>query len=203
MRVQAGSKNNNAKLTEIQVGEAKGYLVKGLTLAETQQVTGIDRRNLWAIYHTKSWKHVEPNLSVVLPDKNPRPTEKRCPNCCQVKPLTQFHKSSRPPLFVKYCCRECSNALGKKRNQKIRKAVLVKYGGACTCCGESQPEFLSVDHVNGGGSQERRLLKSTGIMLKLYRSDVLPEYRLLCFNCNCSRGFSGYCPHTLEEKEAQ
>ncbi len=25
------------------------------------------------------------------------------------------------------------------------------------------------------------------------------DFRILCWNCNCSRGFSGYCPHALKE----
>lgn len=79
----------------------------------------------------------------------------------------------------------------------IRKTVLERYGGKCECCGESHPEFLNIDHVNGDGRQDRaRLGGSTGIYRLLARTpERIHGYRLLCANCNFSRGLHGYCPH--------
>jgi hypothetical protein len=79
--------------------------------------------------------------------------------------------------------------------------------GPCACCGESRLEFLTLDHIHGNGKEDR--LKNhrdgTGILTKL-RYDGWPEnakkeYRLLCFNCNCSIGIRGYCPHQRERDE--
>ncbi len=40
-------------------------------------------------------------------------------------------------------------ALTYRRN--LRAKVLSHYGGKCSCCGESTPEFLAIDHTEGGG----------------------------------------------------
>ena len=40
----------------------------------------------------------------------------------------------------------------------IRMEVFDHYGNKCVCCGESQHEFLTIDHINGGGNIERKKL---------------------------------------------
>src|SRR6266852_7200270 len=44
----------------------------------------------------------------------------------------------------------------KVRNQKKRRTVLALLGGKCRNCGIDDERVLQVDHLNGGGSQERR-----------------------------------------------
>ena len=81
---------------------------------------------------------------------------------------------------------------------KLRKEVLVAYGNICACCGEDRIEFLSIDHINGGGNKERKKLKlSGGVSFYQYlRKNNFPKgYRVLCHNCNMARGLYGYCPH--------
>jgi hypothetical protein len=76
-----------------------------------------------------------------------------------------------------------------------RKAVIEALGNKCACCGETEYEFLTLDHVKGGGQKHR-----TEMGGKLW-SSILNEgcpgdkYRVLCFNCNMSLAHSGYCPH--------
>lgn len=93
--------------------------------------------------------------------------------------------------------------LAKKREQdrKSKQAIIDAFGGKCVCCGEDQFEFLTVDHIKGDGHAHR---KRIGRGRRLY-NDILKtgccknSYRLLCFNCNISRGFYGYCPHHPED----
>lgn len=91
----------------------------------------------------------------------------------------------------------------KLRNRKIKKIVMEHYGGKCECCGETRIEFLTIDHVNGDGAKHRRKLGKIGgnfyRYLKKNNYPTDPPLQVLCFNCNCTRGFSGYCPHELEE----
>jgi hypothetical protein len=54
---QIGELNHNAKLTAELVLTIRG-LYESKTLAEIQSITGVDRRNLWAVVHRKSWKHI-------------------------------------------------------------------------------------------------------------------------------------------------
>ena len=83
------------------------------------------------------------------------------------------------------------------------KLELVKaYGGKCVCCGESRIEFLTIDHVEGGGRKQRKEKKLHGTQFYHWlRARGFPKegYRLLCYNCNCSRGHLGYCPHDREK----
>ena len=87
----------------------------------------------------------------------------------------------------------------KKYNQKLRLEVLIHYGGnppKCACCGESHIEFLTIDHIHGGG---RKHSKITGLGTSFYkwlRKNNFPDgFQVLCWNCNCAKGHYGYCPH--------
>lgn len=40
----------------------------------------------------------------------------------------------------------------KRRRKELRMHVLNHYGGKCVCCGTTTMEFLSIDHINDGGS---------------------------------------------------
>ena len=89
----------------------------------------------------------------------------------------------------------------KERMRKIRLEVLIHYSEnppKCKCCGETYLEFLTIDHINGNGSEHRRNMKNSNIYVEL-RSKKFPEgFRVLCWNCNSSRGCYGYCPHEKE-----
>lgn len=78
--------------------------------------------------------------------------------------------------------------------RKLRQQAFDHYGRECACCGETQEEFLTIDHIAGNGSQHRRLIGSD-IYQWLRTWDYPPGFRILCFNCNCALGFRGYCPH--------
>jgi len=80
---------------------------------------------------------------------------------------------------------------------KLRQEIVTAYGGKCECCGESMIEFLSVDHINGGGYKLRNTTQKGGKFYRDLRRLGFPkdEYRLLCMNCNFSLGKYGYCPH--------
>lgn len=88
----------------------------------------------------------------------------------------------------------------KKVNSKLKLETIAAYGGECACCGEIQPEFLTLDHANHDGKEHRKSLGGWGgiIMYRKLRQDGFPQnlgLRILCFNCNCSLGIFGYCPH--------
>jgi hypothetical protein len=86
----------------------------------------------------------------------------------------------------------------------LRKKIIEGYGSKCVCCNESNYMFLTIDHINNDGYQEKRIFKNNMhafynyLVKKNFPSD---KYRLLCYNCNCSRGFYGTCYHELCIKE--
>src|SRR3990167_5894910 len=90
----------------------------------------------------------------------------------------------------------------KKRayTKRVFAAVLAQYGSECACCGEDEPRFLTVDHVDGSGAQHRREIKRFGrefyVWLRL--SGWPSGYRILCWNCNSGRFMNGgVCPHEV------
>jgi hypothetical protein len=93
----------------------------------------------------------------------------------------------------------------RRRSRRLRMEVITAYGGKCACpdCDVTTPEFLSVDHKNGGGNKHRRQLsgRSHGGTQHLYRwlkTNDFPRdnFQLLCRNCNAAKSEHGSCPHT-------
>lgn len=82
---------------------------------------------------------------------------------------------------------------------QVKKEALRAYGGACGCCGEDRLELLTLDHIDGRGAEHRRRTGRGGHIYRWLRSRGFPAgFRVLCFNCNCSIGTQGYCPHARE-----
>lgn len=94
--------------------------------------------------------------------------------------------------------REYSRRGAKAYRDRLRKLVIDAYGGKCVCCGETIFAFLVLDHVNGGGTAERRT--HGGRSIQAYRDarnrGYPPDYQVLCHNCNHGRAINdGVCPH--------
>ena len=101
--------------------------------------------------------------------------------------------------------REAILAQKKAADRAIKAEIVAAYGGKCECCGEDRVEFLTIDHKNGDGAAHRRELgkraKGRYFYKEIKRLGFSKDrYRLLCFNCNISRGFYGYCPHRPDDK---
>ena len=67
-------------------------------------------------------------------------------------------------LGFKKCsiCRSQTN----KKNRIIKLEVIEAYGGRCACpggCDVTEPDWLSMDHVFGGGVKHRKQLKVIGL----------------------------------------
>jgi len=96
--------------------------------------------------------------------------------------------------------REEEKAKNRSYYHKLRLECLIAYGGnppQCACCGERYIEFLTIDHIIGGGHQHRLKLKGGGqeIYRYLRKANFPLGYRVLCWNCNVAIGFYGICPH--------
>jgi hypothetical protein len=121
------------------------------------------------------------------------------------KEYQKTHKEEIKLQRQKYWLRIRSETLIKmSKNNKIRrlsqrKKCLDHYGNKCSCCDETTPEFLGIDHIDGGGRQHRKQIKNTSIYSWLIKNNFPDGYRILCHNCNLSIGFYGYCPHQGKE----
>lgn len=87
----------------------------------------------------------------------------------------------------------------RKTDLRLKLQVIKAYGGKCSCsgCNEDRWEFMTIDHIEGGGQVDRAKFGNTAKFYRFLRNNCYPKdkYRLLCFNCNSSRGAFGYCSH--------
>ena len=85
----------------------------------------------------------------------------------------------------------------------LKKEVLTYYGNGklqCVCCGESDINFLSIDHINNDGAQHKKQIKYAGLYAWLKRKSFPKGFQTLCFNCNCGKRITkGVCPHNIQE----
>lgn len=82
----------------------------------------------------------------------------------------------------------------KRRYEKYRLEAILRYGGKCACCGEKELVFLTIDHVNGGGSAHRKAV-GNNIGNWLRKNGYPSGYRVLCHNCNWAFHKLGHCAH--------
>lgn len=111
-----------------------------------------------------------------------------------------LHCCISPAVADRIYCAAC-NATRNHDRRKYKQQVIDAYGGKCACCGEATFEFLSLDHISNDGAAQRRTSGSGGrFYLKVIRDGFPRDLQLLCFNCNCAKGFYGSCPHEQERQ---
>jgi hypothetical protein len=68
--------------------------------------------------------------------------------------------------------------------RKDKERAFDAYGGRfCSCCGETEMLFLTIDHVNGDGGKHRKELNGKKIYAWLRQNNYPEGYQVLCFNC--------------------
>jgi hypothetical protein len=83
---------------------------------------------------------------------------------------------------------------------RLQNETILHYGGyKCVCCGETEPLFLTLDHVANNGKAHRVEMASTGgaKMYRWLRDNGYPAgFQVLCSNCNHGKYRNGgICPH--------
>ena len=128
-------------------------------------------------------------LSQSREDSKKRNAKRRESGACSQcgKPLDGASKSR---------CAKCLSSASRYL-RRLKAKVIAAYGGKCECCGESEPAFLTIDHVNNNGSEHRKSIGSNRIYGWLEKHGFPRDgFQLLCFNCNCGRRINGgICPH--------
>ena len=116
------------------------------------------------------------------------------------KPCNKIKDKNRPKK--KYVLTDYQKEIYRKkrkaREKECRILCLKYYSNSdvpyCRCCGEKTIEFLTLDHINGGGRKHRKEIGSNNYYRWLVKNK--PEIiQILCYNCNCSKGHFGHCPH--------
>ena len=145
---------------------------------------------------------------------------KTCTKCGETKHEDHFYM--RPQGYRQSQCKTCfiqrthdnrlkrldaarahDAAYGKVKRAFIKEAVFKAYGGwQCACCGETEQLFLTLDHINNNGAEDRRAIggkqTSAGYVTYryLYARNFPPGYQVLCSNCQHGKRMNkGICPH--------
>lgn len=127
--------------------------------------------------------------------------DKELKKCCSCKLL--LFEDRFTPYEWKYgsshTCRECRYRNNARNRWNLKLEMIQAYGGSCNCCGELEPKFLTLDHINGGGSRDRGIYAGgTYNLLYALKREGWPKdkYQVLCMNCNWAKGrWEGICPH--------
>lgn len=163
------------------------------------------------------------------------PVAQKCVKCLEIKPLEAFavrkdsgrrrrecktchskvtvnwrrQRYATDPEFHKRRKTENAKAAADRR-WRFRMKALQVYSKSdipfCACCGTVEIDFLTLDHINGGGRRHQDELEAagytrgSGIFKWLADKNYPIGFRVLCFNCNCARGIYGRCPHEGEQK---
>jgi len=91
--------------------------------------------------------------------------------------------------------RKQANDLSRVRYEKLRSEVFTKHGGECAACGETEWMFLTLDHRNNDGWEQRANdpygQTGAGLYKKILRYGMPHDLEILCFNCNFGKRRNG------------
>ena len=118
-------------------------------------------------------------------------------------------KSDRSAYFRKWRegHRQQNRDATRRYHERLKIEVLTHYGNgkfACVRCGEVRIPCLSIDHINGGGVAQSKVV---GIGHKLYRwlrRENYPNgYQTLCMNCQAMKKYENkeYGKYLLQERD--
>jgi hypothetical protein len=80
----------------------------------------------------------------------------------------------------------------------LRATMITAYGGACSCCGETEEIFLTLARTDDESGADRVSAgRMSAALLRQLRDAGWPRagFRLLCRNCQYAVSTLGACPH--------
>lgn len=100
-------------------------------------------------------------------------------------------------------CTECRKK-SNDRYKALKAEVYAGYGGfVCKCCQETEPAFLSLDHVANDGAKHRKEVGEGFYMYRWAKANNFPAtLQVLCMNCQWGKKTYGICPHQKVEHAA-
>ena len=87
------------------------------------------------------------------------------------------------------------------RRSKLKVKIFSHYGSKCKCCGQSEIDVLTINHINNNGAEHRKEIKLSCVDKFYYwiiKNNFPDDLQVLCWNCNLGRQFhDGICPHII------
>ena len=79
-------------------------------------------------------------------------------------------------------------------NRERQLEAIAAYGGSCACCGEDEPLFLAIDHIDSV-IPDGVYMTGAQLWTWLRNHDWPSGFRVLCHNCNFAVKGRRICPH--------
>jgi hypothetical protein len=109
----------------------------------------------------------------------------------------KYYQNNKLELFQRHLAwRKANSELYHQRlrenHRKLKREIFNIYGGCiCANCKISDIDVLTIDHIQGGGTQHRKKLSGNGLGATFYhwlkRNNYPKGYQVLCFNCNIKK----------------
>jgi hypothetical protein len=127
-----------------------------------------------------------------------------CRKCDSELPVGRFRirQGVRGQFYIDNICKACR---GKAECARLRLEMLEALGWKCACCGESHPQLLTLEHINGQrgfygrryGRSENTRQSNTYVEIRKAKREGWDrtKWELLCMSCNHAKGHYGQCPH--------
>lgn len=123
-------------------------------------------------------------------------TQKYCSETCRAKHDNAVRMKRHPDRILAWW--DAHPDYGMERRRQEKRDLFQRYGGAkCSRCGEEEIDFLTIDHIGGGGARHRREI-GTNIYKWLRENNYPVGFRVLCMNCNWATRHGRPCPHTTK-----
>lgn len=124
---------------------------------------------------------------------------KKCSRCKQIKSLEEYYNNSDTNDGKHLICKLCDTLRQSVYSRLLRMEFVLAYGGKCQCCGETEIDLLTIEHIKNSGYRLVRSSNSKEVIKELKRLKW-PKggHTVLCYNCNCSTKMRNPCVHTQE-----
>lgn len=87
----------------------------------------------------------------------------------------------------------------KSDSESLRQEFIREYGGRCSCCGEAEEVFLTLEHIDRASAPRdakgRRLLGKAAYRAAKKQGWPKDTLTILCINCNWAERMGDQCPH--------
>lgn len=120
---------------------------------------------------------------------------------CGNTPARTVTQKRKDIITYSYICKGCEGERIEKYLSRVKTLVYDHYGNECACCSESEPMFLSIDHINNDGYLETTASGKNRVGGRWLCSRIIARgypdtYQILCMNCNFGKKINkGICPH--------
>lgn len=167
-----------------------------------------------AYYSLRNKERAKNRAAVKLCQRCEKPNASRSLHCQDCRDfMRERGKRIREEAKAKGLCMQCDNRLDgpqsicsdcrrrlTQQSNALKKKAFALYGGCCNCCGEMELSFLTIDHVNDDGGEQRRAKKHPSTGKNLYRWIIShgkqEDQQVLCWSCQWGKRIgNGICPH--------